>query len=113
MKARLVIMLLLLGCSLKAAPLPPPPTKTAGGQSITQMSFTNSNHDVITITNRIPPAPDLAQSTAKNPAVNTNTTAVSAPEPAVHAAIHIKRIWLFAAFGALILCLLPAFFRKK
>jgi len=118
MKTGLVILLLFLACSLKAPPLPPPPNRSAGSPPDTRMSFTNSDHAVITITNRIPPAPDPARSAAKNsqaqnPAVNTNTAAVSAPEPAIQASVPMMRIWGFAAIGALILCLLLAIFRKK
>ena len=113
MKARLFILLLLLGCSLKATPLPPPPVKTAGGQISTQMSFTNSNHDVITVTNRISTTPDIARLAAQNPAVDTNSPAISATETAVQAPSNLKRIWLFGAFIALPLCLLLVILSKK
>lgn len=111
-------MILLLGWSAKAPPLPPPPVKTAGGPASTQMHFTNANHQVITVTSSIPPAPDLARPAAKSPgaanlAVNTNSPVDSVAEPAGQAPIHKQRIWFLAAIGTLTVALLLAILRKK
>lgn len=111
MKTALTILLLLLGWLLPAAPLPPPPARTAGGPVTTQISFTNANHEVITITSRISTVPDPARSPANK--LRSENLVAPAAKPAIPAPVAGKRIWLFAAFGMLIICLVRAIFREK
>ncbi|HSY18980.1 MAG TPA: hypothetical protein VK815_11625 [Candidatus Acidoferrales bacterium] len=116
MKTGLVILLLFLGCSLKAPPLPPPPNRSAGSPPDTRMYFTNANHDVVTTVSRVP-VPDFSRPTYKSITGKdyvppyTNTIAKLAAEQAKQAAIYRDRVDFYKAGAALTLCLVWGWWR--
>jgi hypothetical protein len=106
MKTGLIILLLLLGWSLKAPPMPPPPNRAAGGLTNTGLYFTNSGPDGLRIVSQHPPMPGFGPPIvsgkmvfATNHVVQTNTPAQLAADRAHQADIRQDSIGLFIVGG--------------